>query len=169
MAGRGLGKAYGGMNWIHGPTRYALFYRDRDPVTGYPRCLWCGERIYFWHDNPKGRRRGCLDHLKPVSLGGTHHHRNLVSSCAHCNNARRDQDFEAWVDSGNLDLAVYDRIVSRTRRELTDEERDAGRRLWRARKKGPRSWRSRVAHHTEHAPQGLLPLQQQAPMGPEGF
>ena len=129
-----------------------MFYRDRDPNTGQPRCLWCNRRIFLWGE--KGHRRGCLDHLKPVSLGGSHHYRNLISSCFQCNNARRASDFEAWLDSSNVDYVVFDRIVALTRRELTDEEREAGRRLWKARKRGPRCWWSRRPHWTEERPEG---------------
>lgn len=154
MAGRGLGPKFQGMNWIWGPSRFAIYFRDRDPITGQPRCLWCGSRVWIW--NNKGRRRGCLDHLKPVTLGGTNHHRNLVSSCLSCNLERRDQDWEDWCGGSNFDPDIYDRIVTRIRRELTDDEREAGRTLWRARKRGPRCWWDFRLHPTGERPEGAV-------------
>lgn len=86
------GGTYQGMNWIWGPTRYAIYYRDRDPETGHFRCVWCASRVWVYGE--KGRRRACLDHLHPVHLGGNHKQYNLVTSCIPCNNHHGGKHWE---------------------------------------------------------------------------
>ena len=86
------GGTYQGMNWIWGPTRYAIYYRDRDPETGHLRCVWCASRVWVYGE--KGRRRACLDHLHPVHLGGKHKQYNLVTSCIPCNNRHGGKHWE---------------------------------------------------------------------------
>jgi 5-methylcytosine-specific restriction endonuclease McrA len=51
-------------------------YREaRDRLRGQP-CHWCG------------KPGNTVDHLMPISRGGTNDPSNLVSACAHCNEAR---------------------------------------------------------------------------------
>lgn len=61
-------KATGRRDWR--TTRARILTRD-----AY-RCHWC--------PNPATQ----VDHLTPVSRGGTDHHTNLVASCASCNATR---------------------------------------------------------------------------------
>lgn len=112
-----------GMHWIRDSTRYAIYWRDRDPVTNKFRCLWCNEKT----------KKLCLDHLLPVNLGGGNEPANLISSCLICNVQRRAQDWQDWTDSGNFDLAVYRRIMSCLSRKLTRSDRETGKALWLAR------------------------------------
>ena len=59
------------------------------------RCTWCCREML---DLPIEPRQDCrlhmtLEHLKPVSLGGSHDLINLALACFECNNARGD----LWV------------------------------------------------------------------------
>ena len=147
MAARGLGSGYHGMNWIRGSTRMAIYFRDRNPVTGRMRCLWCNKTVWLFGQH--GNRRACLDHLLPVSMGGTHHPRNLVTSCFECNRHRGACEYEAWIDSSNWDEEVDKRIRAGTERDLLPGERQEGRRRWHNRRVGekhrgakpPSEWR----------------------------
>lgn len=109
-----------GMHWIRDSTRYAIYYRDRNPNTGKFRCLWCNIQ----------HKKLSLDHLLPVNMGGTNDPSNLITSCLNCNVQRRAQDYESWTDSGNFDLAVYRRIESCLREPLN---RKHGLWLWKHR------------------------------------
>ena len=132
------GGTYQGMNWIWGPTRYAIYYRDRDPETGHLRCVWCASRVWVYGE--KGRRRACLDHLHPVHLGGNHKQYNLVTSCVPCNNRHGGKHWEDRVATPE----ALERVRAGTTRPLTADERAEGRKRWKKRpanKKGYASYR----------------------------
>lgn len=149
MPARGLGASYGGMHWIRDSTRWSIYFRDRDQTTGHLVCSWCLRRVWTWNPTKRSARRICLDHLVPVHMGGTNRPENVVTSCHLCNNKRRGQSWEDWRDSCNCDFLIYKRIYERVSRELTKEERRVGLELSKARKKGSRSWKSRMTHWTE--------------------
>lgn len=151
MAARGQGGAFQGMNWCNLPKRLAIYYRDRNPVTGRMRCVWCGLAVWFFGGH--GKRRVCLDHLQPVSLGGNHEARNLVTSCFTCNRQRGACEYEAWIDSSNWDPEVDARVRPVTERDLTKAERVEGLRRAKLRQKkqrGPRSRESRPSSLWRH-------------------
>lgn len=127
MAARGWGRAYQGMNWIWGPTRYAIYVRD-----GF-RCVWCYRKVSVGAD--EGEVRGCLDHLQPVHEGGSHKPQNLVTACADCNRLRGPTSYEAWCDSAQWNPVVDLHIAEVSGRPLTAEERALGRELWRTRER----------------------------------
>jgi 5-methylcytosine-specific restriction endonuclease McrA len=54
-------------------VRTAVLKRDQH------RCFYCGERATT------------VDHLRPVSRGGTDHESNLVACCSDCNAAKGDK------------------------------------------------------------------------------
>ena len=137
------GGTYQGMNWIWGPTRYAIYFRDRDPETGHFRCVWCAQRVWVYGE--RGKRRVCLDHLHPVHLGGNGKQYNLVTSCVHCNNKRGGTH---WEDHPISD-EVMARIRAGTCRPLTADERAAGRRMWKNRTRYKKSYSSLRPHWTE--------------------
>lgn len=149
MPARGLGSSYQGAHWIRESTRYAIYYRDRDPETGHFVCVWCLRRVWPWNPTKRSARRICLDHLVPVHMGGTNRPENVVTSCHLCNNARRGQSWEDWRDSCNCDFRIYKRIYDRVSKPLSKEERKIGLELSRAKKKGDRTWKSRMSHWTE--------------------
>jgi hypothetical protein len=151
MPARGQGSAYQGAHWIRESTRYAIYYRDRDPKTGHFLCAWCLRRVWPWNPTRKVARRICLDHLVPVHMGGTNRSENVVTSCHLCNNQRRGQSWEDWRDSCNCDPLIESRILERITRPLTKEERRAGLELSKARKKGPRTWKSLMSHWSNNS------------------
>jgi 5-methylcytosine-specific restriction endonuclease McrA len=58
-------------------TRHGRQARARILVRDQWRCHWCG------------RHANTVDHLIPISEGGSHYDpRNLVAACAHCNKSR---------------------------------------------------------------------------------
>lgn len=54
-------------------------------------CPYCGETFEDGH----------IDHIIPVSKGGTNDRENLVYCCAHCNLSKRDKDLEDWLNWTN--------------------------------------------------------------------
>lgn len=130
------GGTYQGMNWIWGPTRYAIYFRDRDPDTGHFRCVWCARRVWVYGE--KGKRRVCLDHLHPVHLGGNNRPYNLVTSCHSCNNKRGGVHWEYH----EITPEAMARIRLGTLRPLTKEERLEGRTRWKLRPVNKKSYAS---------------------------
>lgn len=75
-----------GYDWIWRPTRFAVF--ERDAWT----CLCCGARV-SWTGNRKGPT---LDHVVPLSAGGSNDPSNLVTLCRGCNTAKGARDSDEW-------------------------------------------------------------------------
>lgn len=67
-----------------------------------PHCLYCGR-----HLKAKGTT---LDHVVPISRGGTHHIGNLALACLLCNAAKRERTPAEWLQ--DLQQAC-DRIAAR--------------------------------------------------------
>ncbi len=64
-----------------------------------PRCYWCSTE-----DAPFD-----VDHLVPVSKGGTNALENLVAACCSCNRRRQDREpWEAykWLPPGRVDTVL---------------------------------------------------------------
>lgn len=58
-------------------------------------CAYCGL------PNDRGGRGFQIDHVRPLSQGGTHTLENLTVACAQCNRAKWDQslgEFHDWLD-----------------------------------------------------------------------
>jgi 5-methylcytosine-specific restriction endonuclease McrA len=53
-------------------------------------CFWCDKEV------PEGKIH--LDHIYPLSKGGTHTIDNIVIACATCNIKKNDKDPEIWVE-----------------------------------------------------------------------
>lgn len=137
------GGTYQGMNWIWGPTRYAIYTRDRDPVTGKFRCMWCLSRVWVYGE--KGRRRVCLDHLVPWHMGGVNRPYNLVTSCVPCNNKRGGR---SW-DEVELAPEVYERVRAVGFHVLTADQRAEGKKLWDKRYRNKKTWASLRPHWSD--------------------
>lgn len=58
-------------------------------------CHWCGVAMEF--DNVKSPQSATVDHLVPVSRGGSNRVKNTVLACRACNNARGDMPWKVWV------------------------------------------------------------------------
>ena len=69
-----------GMNWNRRDKRCAIYARDEF------RCVFCGAE-------PDQMQ---LDHLTPISEGGTNDEDNLVTCCNACNEAKGEQCFDAY-------------------------------------------------------------------------
>lgn len=69
------------MNWIRQEKRLAIYIRDNFI------CQHCQLDLKV-HIKEGSDLRIELDHLKPVSAGGTNEANNLVTSCSKCNNQR---------------------------------------------------------------------------------
>jgi hypothetical protein len=66
---------WGGMNWIRQEKRLAIYLRDG------LACIYCGAAV-------EDGTQLTLDHVKPVSKGGTNKEGNLVTACLKCNTSR---------------------------------------------------------------------------------
>jgi len=51
-------------------------------------CYWCGSHV--------AGRKAHLDHIQPLSKGGSHSIENLCVSCAHCNLSKKDKSLDRW-------------------------------------------------------------------------
>jgi len=59
-----------------------------------PVCHWCGCRV---RSERKKGNRATLDHVYPVSLGGTHTADNFVLSCPGCNINKGNREPSEWL------------------------------------------------------------------------
>ncbi len=72
-------------------------YTEGDIKAQYTRqkgkCFWCGKRVgKDYH----------VDHVVPLSRGGSNWPENLVISCATCNLQKRDKMPHEWAQGGRL-------------------------------------------------------------------
>ena len=65
--------------WIRRSTRLAIYHRD-----GFA-CRYCGDESAL-----------TLDHVVPVSAGGSNQPRNLATACVRCNSSKQDITTRKW-------------------------------------------------------------------------
>ena len=63
------------------------------------RCAYCG----------KEDRNLTVDHVLPVSRGGSHEAGNIVPACNKCNSAKNNRTPEEWVAIGGFPLRRVER------------------------------------------------------------
>jgi 5-methylcytosine-specific restriction endonuclease McrA len=103
-----------GMNWIRQSTRLALYLRDG------LACVYCGQSV----DDGVTLT---LDHIVPVSKGGTNRPENLVTCCHTCNCARGNRSMPAFARAvagyvGKTSKKIVANVRSASRRVLPREE-----------------------------------------------
>lgn len=111
-------KAGQGSNWIHRPTRWAVYHRD-----GFC-CVYCGSK-----------ERLSLDHVIACENGGTNDVTNLVTACVSCNSAKQDLTNRAWfayLRAKGVDTSGLSARISRLTSKALD--RVAGKLAWLASK-----------------------------------
>ena len=73
------------------------YYTDDDIQRQYGhqhgKCYYCGERV---------GKKYHVDHVVPVSRGGTNWPDNLVIACGHCNCTKNDRMPHEWPEGGRL-------------------------------------------------------------------
>lgn len=66
-------------------------------------CRYCGEPLY---------RGGHLDHLTPVSRGGSHNSNNVTLACRSCNLEKGNKTFDEYIEwRRERNLAIRDIVV----------------------------------------------------------
>lgn len=75
-----------GMNWCRPSTRLAVYLRDG------LACVYCGDTI-------EEGTKFTLDHITPVSKGGTNKPKNLVTCCHRCNSSRGNRSVVKFADA----------------------------------------------------------------------
>lgn len=68
------------------------------------RCAYCGDDLILHCDKTKyqQRRKATIDHVIPVSEGGTYDYENLVAACAQCNSVKQSTnayEFFAFINT----------------------------------------------------------------------
>lgn len=80
-----------------------------------------------------GRPAGCIDHVRPVSRGGSDDESNRVGCCLACNASKRDKLITEWIPARVLRaVAVEPKVYAellRIRSEATDHERRTSERV----------------------------------------
>jgi 5-methylcytosine-specific restriction endonuclease McrA len=59
-------------------------------------CIYCG--LQFEKRSTDRTKRKTIDHLIPISKGGSHAEYNLVICCQSCNSVKSSKDFSDWVE-----------------------------------------------------------------------
>lgn len=62
-------------------------------VYGGLICAFCAETCDDCFGQMISEKRATIDHLTPLSKGGTNRRENLVVACWKCNNQKADKDF----------------------------------------------------------------------------
>jgi len=88
-------------NWISKTNRLALYLRDEFT------CSYCERSLC-----KASPRDVTLDHVIPVSEGGTDEPKNLVLACRRCNSRKQDKNWRHFAGNGE----TIRRIVNRRRR-----------------------------------------------------
>ena len=71
----------GNLIWVSAPLGVAL--RDRLAEAQNWRCCWCGCRMERCHE--KRADQATVEHIVPVTRGGSDHPDNLAVACRECN------------------------------------------------------------------------------------
>lgn len=77
-----------------------------------PRCVYCGRILAYDHPT-RGlvpNRYCSIDHLLPVSRGGTDDPRNLVLACSGCNRSKGNRTPDEWAE---MIRRAADRLAAR--------------------------------------------------------
>lgn len=84
-------------------------------------CFWCGGLLHLWRGRGAAARRrrhlhsrdadgASLDHLRPVSRGGTDSPFNIVTSCNSCNYRRLNMDWRVWAQFLGKEQAIKEAV-----------------------------------------------------------
>ena len=84
--------------WIRDTTRLAIYMRD------HGRCVYCGSQAKL-----------SLDHLSPVSKGGSNKPTNLVTACMECN---RERGVMRWREYASNHEGALKRVERQLRRSI---------------------------------------------------
>jgi CRISPR/Cas system Type II protein with McrA/HNH and RuvC-like nuclease domain len=96
----------------------------RELLTDHPFCMWC--------DSPLADETATLEHVIPVSRGGTDARANFVLACAGCNNERGNPEVaaeestairDAWMQKAEPTRRHRQRRESRLRRIAAKEHK----------------------------------------------
>jgi len=99
-------KKYRALNYgrilAHNRNRHALkkaaigTHTEQDIQNQYERqkgkCYWCGKKLTKYH----------VDHITPLTRGGSNWPDNLVLACPHCNLSRNNRLPHEWPQGGRL-------------------------------------------------------------------
>ena len=83
--------AAAGSKWIRPDKRLAIYLRDDF------RCAYCGQDL-----RGESPHNITLDHLVPVSQGGSNGEDNLVTACRSCNCSRGARSISDFAPGGSL-------------------------------------------------------------------
>jgi hypothetical protein len=89
-------------------------------------CVYCGRRCQCSPGEPNNMT---LDHVVPLSRGGTNDRWNIVPACPECNQAKDSQELSTWLRLVGVPLTEYryrwQRIVQSVRKfELRSGEHE---------------------------------------------
>lgn len=78
-----------------------------------PFCFYCRRKL--WKPSPDGdgilpNKYATIDHLLPLSRGGTDAGANIVLACFNCNGSKSDKTVDEWIA---LLLAAAERLADR--------------------------------------------------------
>ncbi len=100
-------RKWNGMNWIQKSKRLSIYLRDNW------RCVYCDKHLSELESLT-------LDHIKPIALGGSNSHLNLVTCCSTCNSSKGKRTGKEFAKS--ISKQAYLRVQNRVRRKLPTKE-----------------------------------------------
>lgn len=87
--------------------RYAIYLRDG--LT----CCYCGGTVIPGIHHSVSTAAANLEHLTCWSNGGADDARNMMTSCAHCNQSRKATKLTVWAASQGLDITTIRKEIRR--------------------------------------------------------
>lgn len=81
---------------LNGEKRKKFWSRQRKL-----ECAYCGKRVYREVNNTHNSK-ATIDHIVPLSKGGTNAQYNLVLSCFECNNRKGSKEVDKFVTNNRI-------------------------------------------------------------------
>lgn len=114
-----------GMNWIRQEKRLAIYIRDNFI------CMHCKRDLRTI--TPGDGLRIELDHVIPVSKGGSNQANNLITSCSACNQERGNKDIEEIhplvSQRAHIERALAQPLNIHLAKQVLQEKKDAKRQV----------------------------------------
>jgi len=80
-------------------SRFSTSKLSRVLDTHGNNCWYCGIELKPWTINGKQKDSFTIDHLIPISRGGTNEATNLVPTCSFCNTSKGNRTLEEYRQS----------------------------------------------------------------------
>lgn len=124
-----------------------VWLRTRAGESQNWRCCWCGKKTELGAEN-KGNS-ATLEHIIPVSKGGTNDFENLALACFKCNHKRGDMSIDDFMNPNTVNELEKAR-QQRNKEKIISRAKKLSENKWsrKGRKIDPKEWISSISIDT---------------------